>query len=162
MCLTHRVLSPGIEGDGAWALVQPPTAPKAMADSDHMPFKRPQHKESRSSCLIGKSHGRASLGGFVPSADHCWSLCLPWSGKRSCLSSTLSSRRQHECPLAVLCWHRGLRPGLSDAPSQTPRARVERTCCSPTCGERRWQWFLAPCESTEQVLPSARFSPALL
>lgn len=75
----HRVLSPGIEGDCAWSLIQWLIASKAIANSNYVAFERPQHKGNRSSCLIGKSRGRAPLEAFVPSADHCGSLSsLEW------------------------------------------------------------------------------------
>lgn len=112
----HRILSPGVEGDGAWSLVQPLTASKAMADSGHVAFKRPQPKRSRRSCFTGKPHGRSPPGVFVPSADHCQSLCLPESDERSRLFTTRISQRQHQCSLAALRWHGGLRPGLWDVP----------------------------------------------
>lgn len=104
LCCAHRVLSPGIEGEVACSQF----ASKAMADSDHMAFKKPQHKESRNSPLMAEPHWKIL----------CPVLTIARCEESSHLFNTLGSQRQHKCSLVVLCWREGLRPGLSDSPSQ--------------------------------------------
>lgn len=73
--------------------------------------------------------------------------------------SALRAAQMSSCSPVLTWWQR---LGLWNVPSPTPRVRVERVCPSLPCRERRWQWVRVPGEFTEQVLPLAGLSPAVL